>query len=71
MSNGDYFTFLQKNSTNSADSMEWFRGASENNYDYIINYGFNYRCYIDKSFIMEFGRLGYNMFNVFIINYDE
>ncbi len=70
MSNGDYFTFLQKNSTNSSDSMEWYRSV-ENNYDYIINYGFRYRKYIDKSFIMSNGGSGYNTFNVFIINYDE
>ena len=71
MSNGDYFTFLQKNNTNSTDSIEWYRGTSENNYDYIINYGFYYRNYIDKSFIMSYGGTGYNMFNIFIMNYDE
>ena len=71
MSNGDYFTFLQKNNTNSSDSMKWYRGISENNYDYIINYGFRYRKYIHKSFIKENGGSGYNMFNIFIMNYDE
>ena len=72
MSKGDYYTFLQKNNTNSSDSMEWYRGIPENNYYYyIINYGFRYRKYIDKSFIKSDGGSGYNMFNIFIMNYDE